>query len=469
MDLKTKALLFDFGGTLDADGVPWKERFFRLWTAEGENVPRERFDRAFYAADDELVGKLPAELSLAETVERLASGIGERLGARDSAAAGRVARRFCADARESLSRSAEILERLKKRYKLGVVSNFYGNLAAVCGETGIGHLLDAAVDSAAVGCCKPEPAIFRAALEELGAEPSETVFIGDSRERDMAGARGLGMRHVLIAPDAAAGRGCCPEDAVISRLSHLEGILLPSGRIRVGGILAAGEGSRLRRDGWSMAKPLVPVEGRPLVEHVIENFLAAGIETIAVIFNESERDCARFVKERFPDEDLRILVKTTASSYESFREIAEMIPGGPALVSTVDAFCLPDHFLEFVRRAAAAPPEETLLAVTPFVADENPLRARLDSSGRVIGLGGGEGEAVTAGLYVFPERVRGLSAPGHVGRLRHYLAWLVERGETVRGISIDMVVDVDRGEDVALAETLAATGSTAARAKGEAV
>jgi putative hydrolase of the HAD superfamily len=467
--MKTKALLFDFGGTLDADGVPWKERFFRLWTAMGEDVPRERFDQAFYLADDALVGNLPSELSLAETVERLASGVAENLGTRNSAVAARVAGRFCADARESLARSAEILERLKGRWKLGIVSNFYGNLASVCEEAKLGHLLDAAVDSAAVGCCKPDPAIFRAALEKLGAEPSETVFIGDSRERDMAGARGLEMRHVLMAPDAATGRGCCPGDAVISRLSDLEEVLLPSGRIRVGGILAAGEGSRLRRDGWSVAKPLVPVEGRPLVEHVIENFLAAGIETIAVIFNESERDCARFVKERFPDEDLRVLVKTTASSYESFREIAVMIPDGPALVSTVDAFCLPEDFLEFVRRAAAAPPDETLLAVTPFVADENPLRARLDSSGRVTGLGGNDGEAVTAGMYVFPERVRGLSPPSSVERLRHYLAWLVERGEPVRGISIDTVVDVDRGEDVALAETLAATGSAAAPAKDEAV
>jgi putative hydrolase of the HAD superfamily len=467
--MKTKALLFDFGGTLDADGIPWKERFFRLWTAEGGSGAREGFDRAFYAADDALVGNLPATLSLGETVERLARGVAENLGTRDSALAGRVALRFCADARESLARSAEVLERLKKRYRLGVVSNFYGNLAAVCEEAKLGSLLDAAVDSAAIGCCKPDPEIFRAALRQLDAEASETVFIGDSRERDMAGARGLGMRHVLLAADGAASRGCCPGDAVIARLSDLESVIAITGRIRSGGILAAGEGSRLRRDGWTMAKPLVPVEGRPLVEHVIENLLGAGIETIAIIFNEGERDCARFVKERFPQADIRVLVKTTASSYESFREIGAMFPPGPALVSTVDAFCLPADFLEFVRRASAAPEDETLLAVTPFVADEKPLRARLDASGRVIGLGGDSGEAVTAGMYVFPERVRRLSPPGRIGRLRDYLTWLVERGEAVRGISIDMVVDVDRGEDVDLAETLAATGSAAVPAKDDAV
>ena len=237
-------------------------------------------------------------------------------------------------------------------------------------------------------------------------------------------------------------------------------------RIHAGGILAAGEGSRLRADGWNIAKPLVRVEGVTLIEHVVGNFLAAGIERIAVIFNESEGDCARFVESRFRGSDIRVLVKTTASSYESYREILGVLPAGPALVSTVDAFCPRADFLDFAARAGEAAPEETVLAVTPFVADEKPLWAKLDEAGRVTALGGTSGDAVTAGIYVFPERVRGLAAPSTIGRLREYLAWLVERGEAVRGISIATVVDVDRGEDVALAETLAASGSVGPAAGG---
>jgi FMN phosphatase YigB (HAD superfamily) len=224
--VKTSAVLFDFGGTLDADGVAWRERFYRLWRAEGEDVARERFDRAYFAADDVLVGGVPETLSFFETVERLARGIAGELGTSDPALPGRVASRFCADARESLRRSAGLLERLKPRYKLGIVSNFYGNLAEVCRETGLQGSLSAAVDSAVVGCSKPEAAIFREALARLGAEAAEAVFVGDSVERDMAGARGVGMRHVLLAErlDAARG-GCCPGDAVIARLDEIEGIL----------------------------------------------------------------------------------------------------------------------------------------------------------------------------------------------------------------------------------------------------
>jgi NDP-sugar pyrophosphorylase family protein len=203
-----------------------------------------------------------------------------------------------------------------------------------------------------------------------------------------------------------------------------------------------------------MSKPLVPVAGVPLIAHVVENFLAAGIENLAIIFNAREEDCAEFVRERFSAAKIRILVKTTASSLESYREIARMLPPGPALVSTVDAWCPRADFVEFARRAALASAEETVLAVTPFVADEKPLWVRLDPSGLVTAIGGASGDAVTAGIYVFPERVRKLPAPAALGRLREYLAWLVERGETVRGIRIAAVVDVDRESDIALAAAL---------------
>jgi len=203
-----------------------------------------------------------------------------------------------------------------------------------------------------------------------------------------------------------------------------------------------------------MAKPLVPVEGVPLIEHVIGNLLAAGVDNLAIIFNAREEDCARFVRSRFPAASIEILVKTTASSYESLREITAMLPPGPALVSTVDGWCSRADFVEFARKADETPDEQTVLAVTPFVSDEKPLWVRLDADGRIRRIGGGSGDAVTAGIYRFSQRARELAAPATVGRLREYLAWLLEQGEIVRGISIETVVDVDRAADVAFAAEL---------------
>jgi len=221
-----------------------------------------------------------------------------------------------------------------------------------------------------------------------------------------------------------------------------------------GGIIAAGDGSRLRRAGWTVPKPLVPVAGVPLIEAVIRNFRAAGVTSLRIIVNERARACVEWVRARLPEVDAEFIVKTTASSYESFLEVTR---GGTGrmLVSTVDAWCREADFVRFVEAAAQRPPDATVLAVTPLVADERPLWVRVDATGRVTELGGGAGELVTAGMYLVPERVRTMDAPPGMGRLREFLTWLSRSGEPLYGEVIQTVVDVDRGDDVALAEALA--------------
>ena len=217
--LRPTTVLFDFGGTLDADGVPWKERFHRLWCEEVGEVDSVTFAPLFYAADDALVGTVPHTLSFHETVERIALGISAAVQHRDETAAMRVAKRFVEDAVQHLRGTALILHDLGRRYRLGIVSNFYGNLASICAETGLTSCVAAIVDSACVGCVKPDPRIFLSALDELKSSPARTVFVGDSLPRDMAGARDLGMAHIWLTPQTGENRtACCPEDRVIHTL-----------------------------------------------------------------------------------------------------------------------------------------------------------------------------------------------------------------------------------------------------------
>ena len=221
------AVLFDFGGTLDADGLPWKERAFRLFRDEGTPVSRERFDPAFYAADDALVGTLPATTSFQATVDRLAAGVAKALELTDQAIAPRVARRFLADALATLDKNTPLLRDLGRRYQLGIVSNFYGNLAQVCDDAGIRSLFGVLVDSVDVGCTKPAPQIFQHALDALGVSAAKATFVGDSLHRDMAGARDIGMRHIwLVGAEPPSGRACCLDDRQIRSLRELEAILL---------------------------------------------------------------------------------------------------------------------------------------------------------------------------------------------------------------------------------------------------
>lgn len=221
------AVLFDFGGTLDADGVPWKERFRRLFRAQGVEVAPAAFDRAFYAADDALVGTIPASLPFRETVMRLAGGVAKGVGLRTATAAEIIACRFVEAAQAHLAGSAALLRRLSRRYRLGIVSNFYGNLATVCREVGLSPFLTVIVDSTQAGCTKPDPRIFRSALAALRTGPAQAVFVGDSLPRDMAGARGIGMPHIWLRAEEAEEVGpCCPGDRVIRTLDALKDLLL---------------------------------------------------------------------------------------------------------------------------------------------------------------------------------------------------------------------------------------------------
>jgi NDP-sugar pyrophosphorylase family protein len=220
------------------------------------------------------------------------------------------------------------------------------------------------------------------------------------------------------------------------------------------GILAAGEGSRLARDGYRAAKPLVRVAGIPLVERAARNLLAAGAESLTVIFNESEADCAAHLTSALPDVELTIFLKTTASSLESLKEVFARMPPGPALISTVDAFCAREAFSAFVASALARG-GATVLATTPLVADEKPLWVRTGAGDRLVEVGGPSGDAVTAGVYLFSEAAREAAKDANAPRLRDFLRALVIRGEPVYGVAISEVVDVDRGEDVEMAEALA--------------
>lgn len=216
------AILFDFGGTLDSDGVPWKARVARLFEDAGV-ATGAGFDPVFYAADDALVGTVGTDLPLRYTVERLVVPLAEALGASGDVAAG-VAGRFTDEMLDTLRTRAPLLASLARRYRLGIVSNFYGNLERVCADAGLTPFFGAIVDSARVGAEKPDPRIFGAALAALDVLPSDALFVGDSLPRDMAGARGIGMAHAWLAP-APATRACCPGDPVIHALDDLEALL----------------------------------------------------------------------------------------------------------------------------------------------------------------------------------------------------------------------------------------------------
>jgi putative hydrolase of the HAD superfamily len=93
----------------------------------------------------------------------------------------------------------EGLADLRERgHRLVVVSNWDCSLPDWLGPTGLLELVDGVVTSADAGAAKPDPAVFRKALELAGVDGAGAVHVGDSLDNDVAGARAIGIRAILV-------------------------------------------------------------------------------------------------------------------------------------------------------------------------------------------------------------------------------------------------------------------------------
>jgi putative hydrolase of the HAD superfamily len=94
---------------------------------------------------------------------------------------------------------AETLETLCGRgVRRAVVSNWDSRLPVLLRRMGLGPHFEFVLTSAEAGWRKPHPRIFQLALRRLGLAADQVLYVGDSEEDDVKGARGAGMRCVLV-------------------------------------------------------------------------------------------------------------------------------------------------------------------------------------------------------------------------------------------------------------------------------
>ncbi len=195
-------ILFDFGGTLDADGVRWSVRFHAAFRRAGGCLPFERFEPVFQESDLRLaMVPLVRRASFRETVAtqsvvlaRLLADLGERVDP-DT-----LTQPVYDEAVAIGKRNRPLLRRLARRQRLGVVSNFTGNLAHCLRDLKLLTPFMAVVDSGVLGIEKPDPRIFQRALLELDADPGATWMVGDNPENDLIPAAALGLSTCWLAP-----------------------------------------------------------------------------------------------------------------------------------------------------------------------------------------------------------------------------------------------------------------------------
>jgi HAD superfamily hydrolase (TIGR01549 family) len=225
--VRLQGILFDYGGTLDGPASHWLDRMVELYRAAGVDQSFERIKAAFYRADAAAYADpRVAGMSLAELMSFHVGAQLEALELHDAALRRQVAAAFVARSEAALADSRSVLAQLARRYRLGVVSNFYGNVARILAEAEILPLLTVVADSNRVGWMKPDRRIFDHALRALGTPPQSTLHVGDSYERDVQAAGALGLRTAWLV--AADRRPAAPDPVaqlVISSLDELVALL----------------------------------------------------------------------------------------------------------------------------------------------------------------------------------------------------------------------------------------------------
>lgn len=231
-------LLFDFGGTLDGP-AHWLDRFLLSYRGAGIEITRAELDPAFDHGTQIGYGatRVVARFGMTDLVRFLVGHQFEYLRKSgpaslrktldDSGAAGRhrfveaVTKSFVHETSAGLAHSREVLGPLRGRFKMGVVSNFYGNLDRILEEAKLDRFFAAVADSSRVGIFKPDPGIFEHALNKLHCAPDAVAMIGDSLNKDCAPAHKLGMRTVWLSTEPRPDEGSVAPDVTIRSIDEV--------------------------------------------------------------------------------------------------------------------------------------------------------------------------------------------------------------------------------------------------------
>jgi putative hydrolase of the HAD superfamily len=195
-------VLFDAGDTLLAPAPSFQGRFVAVAADHGLPLEEAAVDAAI--ADAVRAASWPSDWTDPATqrsfwvdfYRQVLDGLGhegeELAGALFAAFSDPAGYRLFDDARPALEELAG------RGVTLGVVSNFEPWLEDVLALQGVDHLFAVVAISGKLGVAKPDPAIFRWAVQEAGADPAATVHVGDQPVNDVDAARAVGLTPVLI-------------------------------------------------------------------------------------------------------------------------------------------------------------------------------------------------------------------------------------------------------------------------------
>ena len=227
-------------------------------------------------------------------------------------------------------------------------------------------------------------------------------------------------------------------------------------------VIAAGEGSRLTKEGNTTPKPLIEVNGERLVDRLLRIFEAQGASEVVIICNEQMSQVKHHLMAlqqtfRLP---LRLVVKSTPSSMHSLWELSRWLDDGPFVLTTVDTVFREEEFNTFVQTFTGlmeTGEADGLMGVTDYIDDEKPLFVSTDDNLWITAFLDqcDHPHYVSGGIYALTPRslatLHDCVAQGEQ-RMRNFQRALLRSGFRLKAWPFSKVLDVDHVSDIQKAE-----------------
>lgn len=231
-------------------------------------------------------------------------------------------------------------------------------------------------------------------------------------------------------------------------------------------IIAAGEGSRLNKEGIKVPKPLVRINGEALIDRLIRIFTENEAESIIVAYRKSMTEVAEHL-DKIKDDGIngrKLTIESAAidtpSSMHSLFEISGKLEDSNFCLTTVDTVFNEKSFknyISYLKTATETNASDGVMAVTGYIDDEKPLYVETDNNMDITGFLDDKSGCnfVSAGIYgLTPNAItilRNCVANGE-SRMRNFQRALLRNGMNLKAFDIGTAFDIDHASDILRAE-----------------
>lgn len=231
-----KGIIFDYGGTIDTNGIHWGEVIWEQYQKAGVDIDRDLYRAAYVHAERTLAAQriiMPEDTFRTLLDKKIALQFAflqqQPAAPQTTTEQEKEVSRLCYEkVLSTLRTTCGIVEKLSRNYPLVLVTNFYGNMPVVLKEFSLDSFFPTIIESSVVGLRKPDPQLFAMGVKATGLAPEEILVVGDSYRKDIHPARTLGCKAVWLKKVCWADEPIIPgaePTAIIESLEELPQLL----------------------------------------------------------------------------------------------------------------------------------------------------------------------------------------------------------------------------------------------------